>query len=145
MADIKYTARMALTDLINGKNMDKVKAWAENEISKLDKKNAKRKTAEGEIKAENKEIAQAILNALANGSMLSPDLAKAIGQNTQKTNGVAGEMWKLGMLDKSKVKVKGKGDLTSYSLVAVDTPTADEDEVADEVADTEEVDEDTAE
>ena len=126
MAEIKYTARMALTDLINDKNIDKVKEWAKGEIDKLDKKNAKRKTAEGEIKAENKEIAQAILNALANGSMVSPDLAKAIGQNTQKTNGVAGEMVKLGMLTKTKVKVKGKGDLTSYSLVVVDTPTADE-------------------
>lgn len=135
MAEIKYTARMALTDLINGKNMDKVKAWAENEISKLDKKNAKRKTAEGEIKAENKEIAQAILNALTNGSMLSADLAKSIGQTTQKTNGVAGEMVKLGMLTKEKVKVKGKGEQTSYSLVAVDTPTADEDEVAEDTAD----------
>lgn len=140
MAEIKYTARMALTDLINGKNMDKVKAWAENEIAKLDKKNAKRKTAEGEIKAENKEIAQAILNALANGSMLSADLAKSIGQTTQKTNGVAGEMVKLGMLTKTKVKVKGKGEQTSYSLVVMDTPTADE---GDE--DTDEVDKDTAE
>jgi len=139
MAEIKYTARMALTDLINGKNMDKVKAWAENEIAKLDKKNAKRKTAEGEIKAENKESAQAIRNALANGTMLSADLAKSIHQTTQKTNGVAGEMVKLGMLTKAKVKVKGKGEQTAYSLVAVDTPTADEDEVADEVA------EDTAE
>ena len=140
MAETKYTARMALTDLINGKNMDKVKAWAENEISKLDKKNAKRKTAEGEIKAENKEIAQAILNALANGSMLSVDLAKAIGQTVPKTNGVAGEMVKLGMLTKNKVKVKGKGDQTAYSLVVMDTPTADEEEVAD----TDEVAEDTA-
>ena len=144
MAEIKYTSRMALTDLINGKNMDKVKEWAKGEIDKLDKKNAKRKAAEGEIKAENKEIAEAILNALANGSMLSPDLAKSIGQNTQKTNGVAGEMVKLGMLTKTKVKVKGKGELTSYSLVVVDTPTADEEEVAEEVADTDEVAEDTA-
>jgi hypothetical protein len=126
MAEIKYTARMALTDLINDKNIDKVKEWAKGEIDKLDKKNAKRKAAEGEIKAENKDIAQAILNALANGSMLSVDLAKAIGQNPQKTNGVAGEMVKLGMLTKTKVKVKGKGDQTSYSLVVVDTPTADE-------------------
>ena len=126
MAETKYTARMALTDLINDKNIDKVKEWAKGEIDKLDKKNAKRKTAEGEIKAENKEIAEAILKALANGSMVSPDLAKAIGQNTQKTNGVAGEMVKLGMLTKTKVKVKGKGDLTSYSLVVVDTSTADE-------------------
>ena len=103
------------------------------EIAKLDKKNAKRKATEGEIKTENKPIADAILSALANGSMTSPDLAKAIGQNTQKTNGVAGEMVKLGMLTKSKVKVKGKGELTSYSLVVADEVV---DEVAtDEVAD----------
>ena len=120
MADIKYTARMALTDLINGKNMDRVKAWAENEIAKLDKKNAKRKAAEGEIKAENKPIADAILSALANGSMLSADLAKTIGFSVQKVNGVAGEMVKLNMLAKSKVKVKNKGEQTAYSLVPTD-------------------------
>ena len=128
MAEIKYTARMALTDLINGKNIDKVKEWAKNEIAKLDKKNEKRKTADGEIKAENKPIADAILATLANGAMLSTDLAKFINQTTQKTNGVAGEMVKLGMLTKSKVKVKGKGELTSYSLVVAKTPTADEGE-----------------
>ena len=144
MAEIKYTARMALTDLINGTNTDKVKEWAKNEIAKLDKKNEKRKTASGEIKAENKEIAEAILKALANGSMLSVDLAKAVGVTTNKANGVAGEMWKLGMLTKEKVKVKGKGEQTSYSLVSVDTPTADEEEVAEEVVDTDEVAEDTA-
>ena len=108
MAEIKYTARMALTDLINGKNMDKVKEWAKGEIDKLDKRNAKRKSAEGEIKAENKPIAEAIIKALANGSMLSTTLALTIGQTTQKTNGVAGEMWKLGMLNKEKVKVKAR-------------------------------------
>ena len=143
MAEIKYTARMALTDLINGKNMDKVKAWAENEISKLDKKNAKRKAAEGELKDEHKEIAKAITEALANGSMLSVDLAKSIGQTTQKTNGVAIRMVNLGMLTSAKVKVKGKGEQTSYSLVAT-AEAVDEDEVAEEVADTEEVAEETA-
>jgi hypothetical protein len=90
------------------------------EIAKLDKKNAKRKATEGEIKTENKPIADAILSALANGSMLSADLAKTIGQTTQKTNGVAGEMVKLGMLTKSKVKVKGKGELTAYALTTTD-------------------------
>lgn len=133
MAEIKYTSRMALTDLINGTNTDKVKEWAKNEIAKLDKKNAKRKATEGEIKAENKPIAEAIIKALANGSMLSSTLAMTIGQTTQKTNGVAGEMVKLGMLTKEKVKVKNKGEQTAYSLVAT-TEVADEDEVADEVA-----------
>ena len=95
------------------------------EIGKLDKKNAKRKAEAGQVKEENKPIAEAIVSALANGEMISSDLAKAIGQTTQKTNGVAGEMVKIGTLTKHKVKVKGKGEMTSYSLA----PT---DEVADE-------------
>ena len=126
MADNKYTSRMALTDLINGKNPDKVKAWALNEIAKLDKKNAKRKTAEGEIKADNKPIAEAIVKALEGGQMLSTDLAKFIGQSTQKTNGVAGEMVKNGTLIKTKIKVKGKGELTAYSLAPTDEVGEDE-------------------
>jgi hypothetical protein len=120
MADKKMTAREFYNAVIGGKVGEKELAYAREAILKLDNKNAKRKAPNGEIKAENKDIANAILSALANGSMLSPDLAKAIGQNTQKTNGVAGEMVKLGMLDKTKVKVKGKGELTSYSLVVAD-------------------------
>jgi predicted transcriptional regulator len=120
MAENKYTARMALTDIINGTNPDKVTAWAKNEIDKLDKKNAKRKTADGEIKADNKPIADAILTALANGQMLSTDLAKVVGVSTQKVNGVAGEMAKLGLVTKTKVKVKNKGELTAYSLVVAE-------------------------
>ena len=128
MAEIKYTERMALTDILNGNLTDKAIAWAKDRLVKLDKKNAKRKAPNGEIKEENKPIAEAILSALANGSMTSPDLAKSIGQNTQKTNGVAGEMVKLGMLVKEKVKVKGKGELTAYSLVPTEEVT-DEGEV----------------
>ncbi len=137
MAD-KMTNRQALTLIVNGNVTAEVKAWAKGEIDKLDKRNEKRKTAEGEIKAENKPIAEAIAKALVGGAMLSADLAKYIGQSTQKVNGVAGEMVKLGMLTKTKVKVKGKGEQTSYSLVAVETPTADEGEdTPTEVTDTE--------
>ena len=114
------TAREFFTAVIGGKVGEAELTYAREAITKLDNKNAKRKAAEGEIKADNKPIAEAILSALANGSMTSPDLAKAIGQNTQKTNGVAGEMVKLGMLDKFKVKVKGKGELTAYALATTD-------------------------
>lgn len=131
MADNKMTNRQALTKVIGGEITDEVKAWAEAEIAKLDKKNAKRKATEGEIKEENKPIAEAILKALEGGAMLSADLAKAIGQTTQKTNGVAGEMVKLKTLTKTKVKVKGKGEQTSYSLVTSDT-TEDEEEVSED-------------
>ena len=104
------------------------------EIGKLDKKNAKRKATEGEIKTENKPIAEAILVALANGSMLSANLAQAVGVTAQKVNGVAGEMAKLGMLDKFKVKVKGKGEQTAYALVATEAEGSGVENTADEVA-----------
>lgn len=129
------TNREFLTAVINGTITADVTAHATAEIAKLDARNAKRKTAEGAIKEENKPIADAITTALANGTMTSPDLATAIGATVQKTNGVAGEMVKLGMLTKSKVKVKGKGELTAYTLVTA--PTA-------EVAPTEGVTEDAA-
>lgn len=92
------------------------------EIGKLDKKNAKRKATEGQVKEENKPIAEAIVKALEGGRMLSVDLAKYIGQSSQKTNGVAGEMVKLGVLGKEKIKVKGKGEQTVYFLA----PTTEE-------------------
>jgi hypothetical protein len=120
MADKKMTAREFYNAVIGGKVGEAELAYAREAILKLDNKNAKRKAPNGEIKEENKPIAEAILAALANGSMFSPDLAKAIGQNTQKTNGVAGEMVKLGMLTKTKDKVKGRGELTAYSLVVAD-------------------------
>ena len=100
------------------------------EIGKLDKKNAKRKATEGEIKVENKPIAEAILKALEGGSMLSANLAQAVGVTTQKVNGVAGEMVKLGLITKTKVKVKNKGELTAYALVA--TAEVVSEEVAEE-------------
>ena len=134
------TNREFFTAVINGTITADVTAHATAEIAKLDARNAKRKTAEGAIKEENKPIADAITTALANGTMTSPDLATAIGATVQKTNGVAGEMVKLGMLTKSKVKVKGKGELTAYTLVTAPTaevaPTegATEDTATDEVA-----------
>lgn len=122
----KFTNRMGFTAIVNGKITEEVIKWAEGEIAKLDKKNAKRKAAEGEIKAENKPIAEAIVKALANGEMLSVDLAKFIGQTTQKTNGVAGEMVKLNMLTKTKIKVKGKGEQTVYALVPIEEVAEEE-------------------
>ena len=114
----KMTNRQALTLIKNGTITEEVIAWAIGEIAKLDKKNAKRKAEEGTIKEENRPIANAILVALANGQMLSVDLAKTIGQTVQKTNGVALEMVKLGLINKVKVKVKNKGEMTAYVLPA---------------------------
>ena len=127
----KITARTALTSIAQGTITPDVQEWALAEIAKMNAKNEKRK-AEGGIKAENKPVADAILVALANGGMLATDLAVVIGQSVPKTNGVAKQMCDLGMLVKSKVKVKGKGEMTAYSLVV--EVTAEVTDTADEVS-----------
>jgi hypothetical protein len=106
-------------------------------IKKLDDANAKKKTTQTKTQKENEPIAQAIMEALANGAMISTELATAIGQTVNKTNGVAGVLVKEGKLTKAKVKVKGKGEQTEYTLVvevtAEDTDTEDTEEVTAEV------------
>ena len=101
-------------------------------IAKLDEQNAKRKTTQTKTQKENEPIANAIIEALGNGAMLSTELAVAIGQTVPKTNGVAGVLVNEGKLAKAKVKVKGKGEQTEYTLV-VEVATADEtDEVVED-------------
>lgn len=131
--------REFLTAVINGNITADVIAHATEGIAKLDARNEKRKATQTKTQKENEPIALAILDALTatpNG-MLGVDLATTIGQNTQKTNGVAGNLVKEGKVVKTKVKVKGKGELTHYALaptataeVAEDTATEDTAEVA---------------
>jgi hypothetical protein len=102
-----------------------VKAEAEALIAKLDTKNEQRKGKQTKTQKENEPIAKAIVEALTNGSMLGVDLATAIGQTVNKTNGVAGTLVNAGVLVKSKTKVKGKGEMTTYALAVA---VADEDE-----------------
>lgn len=112
-------------------------------LDKMNAKNEKRKTTQTKTQKENEPIAKAIIEALANGGMLGLDLATAIGQTPNKTNGVAGNLVKEGVLIKTKVKVKGKGDMAHYELA----PTDEVEETAevDEFDEVEETAEETAE
>lgn len=109
---------------------DKMKEETEARLAKIDEKNEKRKSTQTKTQKENAPIAQAIITALGGGAMLGVDLATAIGQTVNKTNGVAGNLVKEGVLTKTKIKVKGKGDLTQYALapteVAEETETEGE-------------------
>ena len=121
MANEKYTARDFYKEIMATDGVSaKAKDYAKTEIIKLDERNEKRKATKSKDQIANEAIEKDILEALKNGAMTSPDLAKAIGQTTQKTNGVAGEMVKSGELTKTKVKVKGKGELTQYALATND-------------------------
>ena len=122
---------------------DELKKETQARLDKMDARNEKRKATPSKAQKENEPIAKAIIEALANGGMLGLDLATAIGQTPNKTNGVAGNLVKEGVLIKTKVKVKGKGDMAHYELA----PTDEVEETAevDEVDEVEETAEETAE
>lgn len=121
MANEKYTARDFYKEIMATDGVsEKAKDYAKTEIIKLDERNEKRKATKNKDQIANEAIEKDILEALKDGAMTSPDLAKAINQTTQKTNGVAGEMVKSGELTKTKIKVKGKGELTQYALATND-------------------------
>ena len=89
-------------------------------IAKLDARNAAKAAKPTKVQVENEPIAKAIVEALAEGEMLGVDLATKLGISTNKANGVALNLVKSGVLTKSKVKVKGKGEMTAYSLAPSD-------------------------
>ena len=89
-------------------------------IAKLDARNKAKAEKPTKVQLENEPIAKAIVEALANGEMLGVDLAKSLDLSTPKLNGVAGNLVKEGVLVKTKVKVKGKGEMTAYSLAPSD-------------------------
>ena len=129
------TMRELYTNVINGNITAETVEQARAELAKLDERNEKRKGTQTKAQKENEPIAQAILTALGNGSMLGVDLATAIGQSINKTNGVALNLVKEGKITSTKVKIKGKGERVQYTLVVTevaedtapteDTPTED--------------------
>jgi Mn-dependent DtxR family transcriptional regulator len=73
------------------------------------------------VQKDNEPIAKAIVEYLTDkGEVLGVDIATALNLSTSKLNGVAGNLWKEGVLVKGKAKVKGKGEMTTYALAVAD-------------------------
>jgi single-stranded DNA-specific DHH superfamily exonuclease len=123
------TQREFLNKVIATPNIaEDIKAEAEALIAKLDTKNEQRKGKQTKVQKENEPIAKAIVEYLTDkGAVLGVDIATALNLSTNKVNGIAGTLWKEGVLVKGKAKVKGKGEMTTYAL-AVTVTVADEDE-----------------
>jgi hypothetical protein len=109
-----------------------IKTEAEARITKLDNKNEQRKGKQTKTQEANEPIAKAIVEYLTDkGEVLGVDIATALNLSTSKLNGVAGNLWKEGVLVKGKKKVKGKGEMTTYALSVA--PTENEGEETAEV------------
>ena len=111
MATIK-TNRDFLTLVSNGTINDEVKAFAKEQIAKLDEKNEKRKVSKSALahKSENDGFKAAILATLADGKVwVAATLAAKLGVSTQKISALAKQLADNGEIVVSDVKIQGKG------------------------------------
>lgn len=135
MATFK-TYRDFLTAVINANIGEDFTAYAQDAISKLDKKNADRKVSKSALahKAENDDVKSAIVAFLSDGeTKVASTVSTAIGVSTQKFSALAKQLVDEGVLTVTDVKVKGKGKVKGYTLVIAD---ADEDgEDGEDIAD----------
>lgn len=130
MANIK-TNRDFLTLVSNGTINDEVKAFAKEQIAKLDEKNEKRKVSKSALahKSENDGFKNAILAALADGKVwVAATLAAKLGVSTQKVSALAKQLADNGEIVVSDVKIQGKGKVKGYALPAPADEVEDESE-----------------
>ena len=114
------TNREFLNAVIAMENInDEMKAFAENEILKLDNRNAKRAEKPSKTAIANEPIKVEILNLLTEkGEVMT---ASAIAEimtdyKVQKISALCGQLVKEEKLVMSDVKVKGKGTQKGYSV-----------------------------
>ena len=111
------TNREFFTNIINGNIDTATLDHAKAELTKLDERNEKRRNAVTPNDLAKAEIEKQIVTLLTEkGAMLSADIATDLGITSSKVNGVALQMVNKSLLLSTKVKVKGKGERTQYSL-----------------------------
>lgn len=116
------TNREFYNAIISANVAEDVKAFAKDEIAKLDKKNEKRRNTPNKTQVANEPLKAKILELLASGKKVASEIASALEVSTQKASSLCLQLVKDGLLVSSDVKVKGKGAVKGYSLA----PSADE-------------------
>ena len=104
---------------------EELKAFAQAEIDKLDKKNEKRKNTQTKTQKENEGVKTSIVNLIEEkGSMVASVIATELNISTQKASALCKQLVEEKELVVSDIKVKNKGTLKQYSLA----PTEDNSE-----------------
>ena len=103
--------------IIGSEVNEELKAFAQAEIDKLDKKNEKRKNTQTKTQKENEGIKNSIVALLEEkGSMVASVIATELNISTQKASALCKQLVGEKELVVSDIKVKNKGTLKQYSL-----------------------------
>lgn len=97
-----------------------LKLFAEQEIAKMDERNAKRKNAPSKKSIENEPIKEKIVEYLGRENELdfatASEIANEIGISVQKASALCRQLVENGILTSEEVKVKGKGKVKGYEI-----------------------------
>ena len=112
------TNREFYNAILNADVAQDIKDFARGEIDKLDARNDKRKNTQTKAQKENEGVMTSILDHLAKGSDVASGIATALGISTQKASALCTQLANEGKIEKTEIKVKGKGAVKGYTAVA---------------------------
>lgn len=115
----KYTSRDFYTAIINGTISEVEVEYAKTAIEKLDAKNANRSSKPSKKAIENEPIKASILEMLMEKSepITAMDIATALEISTQKASALCTQLANEGKIEKTEIKVKGKGAVKGYTII----------------------------
>ena len=112
------TKRDFLEAIVEQIEIKEIVNFAKDEIQKLDKRNAKRRTSKTAKQKENDAIKDQILEVLDSKEfLLSSDVALKLHLTSQKASALLQQLAKDEKIMSNLFKVKGRGLLTGYKLL----------------------------
>ena len=122
MANTTMTQRMFLEMVVNANISDEMTAYAMERIKHLDDVNEHRKAKGSKTQRANVEVKKAILASLEENTVYTASQVAEMGiegiTSTQKASALLRQMTETGELTVTDIKIKGKGKVKGYSLVA---------------------------
>ena len=114
----KMTKREFFVAVMEKVDDAELKLFAEQEIAKMDERNAKRKGQPSKKSIENEPIKEKILDYVkgCEEHVIASDIAKAVEISTQKASALCRQLVENGTLVSEEIKVKGKGKVKGYKI-----------------------------
>ena len=102
---------------IEGKEAEEIKAFAVNELAKMDKANKKRQSKPTKAQIENKPLIEKLVGEILTDEPQFPaDIAEELNVTPAKVAALMRTVIANGQGHKVEVKVKGKGKRVAYTL-----------------------------
>lgn len=101
-----------------GKDLEEIRNFAQEEIQKLDERNASRSSKPTKLQVENKSIKCQILKVLYE-PMVASAIGRKVGISTQKASALCRQLVNEGKLQVEEVKVPKKGKQKVYSVIQI--------------------------